>query len=151
MLACAVQAIRGALMEHTGVEPPELPEPIPVRDYGEVDLTQSALLLEQLSELFPGDGIEAEQPDIMEEYGQSCAPCPPVVPCCAMCTATHCILAKRGAASACRKLIQSRASLQEFVGSLQRRQQQGGRCAASALGRRGTLLEWCPPGVRNKG
>lgn len=70
MHACA-QAIRGAIMEHTGVEPPELPDPIPVKDYGEVVLSQSALLLEQLGELFPGDGIEAERPDIMEEYGQS--------------------------------------------------------------------------------
>jgi beta-galactosidase len=65
------QAIRGALMKHTGVTPPELPAPIPVKDYGEVALAQSALLLEQLAELFPGDGVEAEQPDIMEEYGQS--------------------------------------------------------------------------------
>ena len=32
---------------------------------------QSALLLEQLGELFPGDGVASEKPDIMEEYGQS--------------------------------------------------------------------------------
>ena len=60
-------------MAHTGVDPPELPEPIPVMGYGEVDMAQSALLLEQLGELFPGDGIEAGAPDVMEEYGQSCA------------------------------------------------------------------------------
>ena len=30
-------------------------------------MTESALLLEQLAELFPGNGIASDKPDIMEE------------------------------------------------------------------------------------
>ena len=66
-----MQYIREAIAAHTGVQPPEPPPEPKLEDYGEVPMGQSALLLEQLGQLFPGDGIASEKPDIMEEYGQS--------------------------------------------------------------------------------
>lgn len=66
-----MQMIREVIRQHTGIEPPELPPAPVIKSYGEVEMEQSALLLDQLEELFPGDGISAHKPDIMEEYGQS--------------------------------------------------------------------------------
>ena len=66
-----MQLIRDLIEKHTGVEPPELPPPPVTEDYGTVDLAESATLLDQLHELFPGDGIASDKPDVMEEYGQS--------------------------------------------------------------------------------
>ncbi|KAK9915942.1 hypothetical protein WJX75_006251 [Coccomyxa subellipsoidea] len=63
--------IRDVIEKQTGVKPPELPPPPVTEDYGAVELVETATLLDQLHELFPGDGIASEQPDVMEEYGQS--------------------------------------------------------------------------------
>jgi hypothetical protein len=69
--ACFAQLIRDVIEKQTGVKPPELPPPPVTEDYGAVELVETATLLDQLHELFPGDGIASEQPDVMEEYGQS--------------------------------------------------------------------------------
>jgi hypothetical protein len=66
-----VQLIKEVIRKHTSVDPPELPPPPVIKPYGTVDLEESALLLDQLESLFPGDGVAAHKPDIMEEYGQS--------------------------------------------------------------------------------
>ena len=70
-IAALLQLIRDVIEKHTGVTPPELPKAPVVEKYGRVALNESAVLLEQLSTLFPGDGIATDYPDIMEEYGQS--------------------------------------------------------------------------------
>lgn len=67
------------IVKHTGVTPPELPPPPVMEDYGTVEMAESATLLNQLEELFPGDGIASDSPDVMEEYGQSCAAGPPLL------------------------------------------------------------------------
>lgn len=66
-----VQMIRDVIVKHTGVTPPELPPPPVMEDYGTVEMAERATLLDQLDELFPGDGIASDHPDVMEEYGQS--------------------------------------------------------------------------------
>ena len=60
----------------TGEAPPDAPPPPVLRGYGPVALGEGALLLEELGAFVPGDGIAVDRPDIMEEYGQSCAPPP---------------------------------------------------------------------------
>lgn len=70
----AMQLIREAIKEHTGVEPPRPPLPPKLEAYGEVGLYENATLRSQLKHLYPGDGITSRHPLIMEEYGQSCAP-----------------------------------------------------------------------------
>ena len=57
----------------TGEAPPDAPPPPVLRGYGPVALNEGALLLEELGAFVPGDGIAVDRPDIMEEYGQSCA------------------------------------------------------------------------------
>lgn len=57
----------------TGEAPPDAPPPPVLRGYGPVALGEGALLLEELGAFVPGDGIAVDRPDIMEEYGQSCA------------------------------------------------------------------------------
>ena len=71
------QAIRTAIKEHTGQVLPTPPPPPRIQAFGRAELTQRATLLSQLSRLYPGDGIVSEQPLIMEEYGQPCAPLGP--------------------------------------------------------------------------
>jgi hypothetical protein len=66
-----MQLIRDLIEKHTSLKPPELPKPPAITKYGKVVLNESASLLEQLSTLFPGDGIASDYPDIMEEFGQS--------------------------------------------------------------------------------
>lgn len=66
-----MQLIRDLIEKHTGVTPPELPPPPVIKEYGSVQMEESAVLLDQLDELFPGDGIASDYPDVMEEYGQS--------------------------------------------------------------------------------
>ena len=66
-----VQLIRDVIEKQTGITPPKLPKGPAIAKYGKVELNESAVLLEQLSTLFPGDGIATDYPDIMEEYGQS--------------------------------------------------------------------------------
>ncbi len=66
-----VQLIRDVIEKQTGITPPKLPKTPAIAKYGKVELNESAVLLEQLSTLFPGDGIATDYPDIMEEYGQS--------------------------------------------------------------------------------
>lgn len=51
------------------------PEPLIV-SYGDIDMTESVGLFKSLGILYPGDGITAKYPDIMEEYGQSYVPSP---------------------------------------------------------------------------
>ncbi|CAL8469886.1 g9428 [Coccomyxa elongata] len=63
--------IRDVIVKHTGVTPPELPPPPVMENYGTVEMAERATLLDQLDELFPGDGIASDHPDVMEEYGQS--------------------------------------------------------------------------------
>ncbi|CAL5218934.1 g683 [Coccomyxa viridis] len=63
--------IRDVIEKQTGITPPKLPKAPAIAKYGKVELNESAVLLEQLSTLFPGDGIATDYPDIMEEYGQS--------------------------------------------------------------------------------
>jgi len=58
----------------TGEAPPDAPPPPVLRGYGRVEMGEGALLLEQLGALVAGDGVAADSPDVMEEYGQSCAP-----------------------------------------------------------------------------
>lgn len=53
---------------------PTPPPPPRIKAFGRLALTQRATLLSQLPRLYPGDGIVSEQPLIMEEYGQPCAP-----------------------------------------------------------------------------
>lgn len=60
----------------TGEDPPDAPPPPVLRGYGLVTLDEGALLLEELGAFVPGDGIAVDRPDIMEEYGQSCAALP---------------------------------------------------------------------------
>ena len=67
------QLIRDLIADVTGAEPPDAPPPPVLRGYGPVALDEGALLLEELGAFVPGDGIAADRPDIMEEYGQSCA------------------------------------------------------------------------------
>ena len=66
-----VQLIKDLIEKETGVTPPKLPKTPAVAKYGKVVMNESALLIEQLKTLFPGDGIATDYPDIMEEYGQS--------------------------------------------------------------------------------
>jgi len=68
------QLIRDLIADVTGDTPPEAPPPPVLRGYGRVDMGEGALLLEQLGALVAGDGVAADYPDVMEEYGQSCAP-----------------------------------------------------------------------------
>lgn len=72
-----MQLIRAAIKEHTGVEPPEPPKPPRIEAYGEVGLYENVTLRSQIRHLYPGDGVASRRPLIMEEYGLSCAPCPP--------------------------------------------------------------------------
>lgn len=68
---CA-QAIRSLLQQH--VEHP-LPPPPPrpaIRAYGHVQLTSSAVFLDNVQVLAPGSGLAVDVPEIMEEYGQRC-------------------------------------------------------------------------------
>ena len=71
MVLVLLQLIREVIEKQTGVTPPKLPKAPAVAKFGSVQLNESAVLLEQLSALFPGDGIATDYPDIMEEYGQS--------------------------------------------------------------------------------
>ena len=64
--------IREAIADHTGNALPELPAPPPARAYGSVELNESAVLIEALSALYPGDGIPSFKPATMESYGQPC-------------------------------------------------------------------------------
>ncbi|KAK9809058.1 hypothetical protein WJX72_008691 [[Myrmecia] bisecta] len=64
------QILRDVIKKHTGVEPPAPLPPPPVHAYGKVDLSEAVSLLEALPQLYPGDGIITDKPDIMEEYGQ---------------------------------------------------------------------------------
>ena len=70
-IVALVQLIKDLIEKQTGVTPPKLPKTPAVAKYGKVILNESALLMEQLNTLFPGDGIATDYPDIMEEYGQS--------------------------------------------------------------------------------
>jgi hypothetical protein len=65
-----LQMIRAAIQEHTGVEPPPRQPPPRIAAYGTVNLTQSAPLLANVQRLAGGMAVNAECPDIMEEYGQ---------------------------------------------------------------------------------
>ena len=67
------QLIRDLITDVTGEEPPDAPPPPVLCGYGPVTLDEGALLLEELGAFVPGDGIAVDRPDIMEEYGQSCA------------------------------------------------------------------------------
>jgi hypothetical protein len=64
------QMIRAAIQEHTGVEPPPRPPPPRVAAYGTINFTQTAPLLANMQRLAGGAAVNAEWPDIMEEYGQ---------------------------------------------------------------------------------
>lgn len=68
----ALQMIRAAIAEHTGVEPSPRQPPPRIAAYGAVTLTESALLLDNLDGLASGAAVDTEEPDIMEEYGQRC-------------------------------------------------------------------------------
>eukprot|EP00884_Botryococcus_braunii_P022552 jgi/Botrbrau1/8981/Bobra.0148s0087.1 len=50
---------------------PAVPANPHIVPYGPLDLTDSIGLFKALGTLYPGDGITAKYPDIMEEYGQS--------------------------------------------------------------------------------
>lgn len=66
------QMIRAAIQEHTGVEPPPR-QPAPcVAAYGTVNLTQTALLMDNIEALAGSAAMDVDVPDIMEEYGQRC-------------------------------------------------------------------------------
>lgn len=67
-----LQALRSLIAEHTGVEPPAPPPRPRVACLGRVDLKDSSLLLEALPELSSTEGIYADLPTTMEEYGQRC-------------------------------------------------------------------------------
>lgn len=67
---CKYHALRSLIAEHTGVEPPAPPPRPRVTCLGRVDLKDSALLLEALPELSSTEGIYADLPMTMEEYGQ---------------------------------------------------------------------------------
>lgn len=62
--------IRAAIQEHTGVEAPPRQPPPRIAWYGAVDLTQSAPLLANVQRLAGAAAVNADWPDIMEEYGQ---------------------------------------------------------------------------------
>ena len=64
------QMIRAAIQEHTGAEPPPRQPPPRIAAYGTVNFTQSAPLLDNVQRLAGGAAVNAEWPDIMEEYGQ---------------------------------------------------------------------------------
>lgn len=65
-----MQMIRAAIQEHTGVEPPPREPPPRIAAYGTVNLTHTAPLLGNVQRLAGGRAVNAQQPDIMEEYGQ---------------------------------------------------------------------------------
>ncbi len=66
--------VRGAILKHTGASAKDL-TPIPadpvIVSYGDVDMKESVGIFKALNTLYPGDGITAQYPDIMEEYGQA--------------------------------------------------------------------------------
>lgn len=66
-----MQLIRDLFHKASGKEPIEFPKPIPLLDYGKVSLDASISLLDALAEVYPGDGIPAEQPSRMENYDQA--------------------------------------------------------------------------------
>ncbi|KAL4433782.1 hypothetical protein ABPG75_000223 [Micractinium tetrahymenae] len=69
---CKYHALRDLLARHTGVEPPEPPPRPALARYGRVKLRGPVPLLSALAELTGGGGgIRSDEPDIMEEYGQS--------------------------------------------------------------------------------
>ncbi|KAL4450728.1 hypothetical protein ABPG77_001084 [Micractinium sp. CCAP 211/92] len=69
---CKFHALRDLLARHTGVEPPKPPPRPAIARYGRVKLHGPVPLLSALGTLTGGGGgIRSEEPDIMEEYGQS--------------------------------------------------------------------------------
>lgn len=68
-----LQALRDVIAAHTGVEPPPPPPRPDIASYGIVGLDESVPLLRALPELSSPEGIYADLPDTMEEYGQRCA------------------------------------------------------------------------------
>ena len=66
----SVQLILDLFTKHSGSEPIDFPEPLPLDGYGKVSLSESVALLDALPTLFSGDGIPAHKPDIMENYDQ---------------------------------------------------------------------------------
>ncbi|KAK9816677.1 hypothetical protein WJX72_003581 [[Myrmecia] bisecta] len=64
------EMIRGAIEEHTGVEPPPRLPPPRIAGLGTVSLQDSASLLAALPTLYAGDGICGTHPINMEDLGQ---------------------------------------------------------------------------------
>lgn len=55
------------------MEPPPRQPPPRISAYGTVNFTQTAPLLANMARLAGGAAVNAEWPDIMEEYGQRCS------------------------------------------------------------------------------
>ena len=67
-----VQLIRAVFAKHTGLVPPPPVLPIPAQDHGTIMLKRGVALLDSLSQLsHPAEGVPAQKPDIMEQYGQA--------------------------------------------------------------------------------
>lgn len=79
-----MQAIRKVFVNASGRVPIDLPEPIPVKDYGIVELTETVNLLDALQDLYPGSGIYSDNPERRENYNQSC-----VIPTPSVCRPVH--------------------------------------------------------------